>query len=93
MVDETLRFRLSAVSSLASAVVALWLFMTFPNLVSPLVSLSVALIDLVDAYAKYYDRRDLREYTTVLFSLGNAALILAGFHFAGYPWSYLFASV
>jgi len=90
MVD---RFRLSAVSSLASALIALWLFLAYPNLVSPLVSLSVFAIDLVDAYVKYYDRRDLREYTTVLYSLGNAALILAGFFFAGYPWSYLFASV
>lgn len=86
------RFKFSAVTSLVAALIALWLFIAFPEFVNPTVSFICFLIFLADAYAKWEDLPE-RRITTVLFSFANAALILAGFFFAGVPWSYIFAAL
>lgn len=88
-----LRWRLSAVTSFASFLVALWLAVTPGIPVDSVVAWLCALVFLVDAYVKWKDVRDLRRYTSVLFSFANASLIIAGFLFAGEPWSYIFAGL
>ncbi|HID09086.1 TPA: hypothetical protein EYP13_02555 [Candidatus Micrarchaeota archaeon] len=56
----------------------------------PLVSMLAAVVFLADAYVKWHDLPQ-RRITTMLFSFANAALIFAGFYFAGDPWSKVFA--
>lgn len=90
MFDLRDRWRLSAVTSLAAALIAIWLYLAFPDYVNPGISLFAAVVFLVDAWAKWTDS-PFRRATTVLYSFANAALILAGFRFAGEPWSSIFA--
>ena len=84
------RWRLSAVTSLAAALIAIWLYLAFPDYVDPFVSALAAIVFLVDAFVKWNDLPQ-RRITTFLYSLANAALIFAGFRFAGEPWSTIFA--
>lgn len=84
------RWTFSAVTSLAAGLIALWLFLAFPDYVNPTVSLLAAVVFFIDAYVKWKDLPQ-RRITTVLFSFANAALIFAGFQFAGQPWSTVFA--
>ena len=91
MIDCSKRFRYSAITSFAMALVAFWLYYSFPQYVNPTVSLLSGLVFLIDAYAKYVDDRSLRRVTTILFSFANAFLIFAGFKYVGDPFSDLVA--
>lgn len=90
MISPEERWRLSAVSSFAAFMVAVWLALFVPY-VNPVVAWIAAVIFAADAYVKWEDLREYRPYTSLLFSFANAALIFAGFLFAGEPWSYVFA--
>lgn len=91
MISDVDRWRLSAVTSFASFLLAVWLATFAGFAVDPFVAWVAAGIFLVDAYVKWKDLREYRRYTSLLFSFANASLILAGFLFAGEPWSYIFA--
>ena len=89
--DCEARYKYSAITSLAAALIALWLYIAYRAFVSPTVSLLAFLIFAADAYAKWVNDRSLRRITTVLFSLANAVLILAGFNYLGDPFSQVVA--
>lgn len=85
------RWKFSAITSFAAFVVAIWLAVTPGLPVQSMVAALSAAVFLADAYIKWMRIDDLRSYSSLLFSFANAALIFAGFLFAGEPWSYVFA--